>query len=107
MFFAVPLMLMAAPATPADPVAVARKAYAQCLSAQIQPSLDRKLSLADFQASLKSKCGDKETTFRNALLADDRTSGMSASDAASDADDQISDYVDKIVAEYEDYSRPG
>jgi len=32
---------------------------------------------------------------------------MSEKDAQSDADDQISEYRDKIVGEYEDYSKPG
>ncbi|MGE4322925.1 MAG: hypothetical protein AB7E60_07825 [Sphingobium sp.] len=103
MLLIAPMMLMLAPAVPADPLGTARKAYSQCLSALVQPSLNQKMPLADFQASLKRQCGDKEAAYRNAIIADDKAAGMSASDAASDADDQVSEYVDKIVAEYEDY----
>lgn len=99
------MMLAAAPAT--DSVGAGRKAYSQCLSSQIQPSLEKKLTLGDFQTDMKKACADKETAFRNAILADDKANGMSAKDAQSDADDQVSEYVDKIVAEYEDYQKPG
>lgn len=98
------LMLAAAPQS-GDAVGAGRKAYSDCLSKQIQPALDKKLTLGDFQSSLKEKCGDKEAAFRAAIVADDRSSGMSEKDAQSDADDQISEYRDKIVGEFEDYSK--
>ena len=108
MFVTAPLMLLlaAAPQGGVD-VGTGRKDYSQCLSKKIQPAIDKKLSLADFQATLKSECGAKETAFRTAIVADDKSSGMSEKDAQSDADDQISEYRDKIVGEYEDYSKPG
>ncbi|SCW69472.1 hypothetical protein SAMN02927924_02212 [Sphingobium faniae] len=106
MFVAVPLVMMLAAAQPADPVGTGRKAYSQCLAAQIQPSLDKKLSLGQFQSTLKQKCSDKEAAFRAAIVADDKSSGMSEQEAQSDANDQVSEYVDKITAEYEDYLSP-
>lgn len=106
MLVAVPLVMMLAAAPAADPVGAGRKAYSQCLSAQIQPSLDKKLALGEFQSALKAKCGDKEAAFRAAIVADDKSSGMSEQEAQSDANDQVSEYLDKITAEYEDYLSP-
>jgi alpha-D-ribose 1-methylphosphonate 5-triphosphate diphosphatase PhnM len=105
MLLAAPLMLLAAPAA-ADAVGAGRKAFSQCLSAQIQASLDKKVALADFPAAMKAACSAKETAFRAAILADDKASGMSEKDAQADADDQISEYTDKISSEYEDYLKP-
>lgn len=108
MFVAAPLILMLAAAPQsADAIGAGRKAYSECLSKQIQPSLDQKMSLGDFQSSLKQKCGDKEAAFRAAIVADDKSGGMSEKDAQADADDQISEYKDKITGEFEDYSKPG
>lgn len=107
MLAAIPLMMMLAAAQSGDAVGAGRKAYSECLSKQIQPALDKKLTLGDFQSSLKSKCGDKEAAFRAAIVADDKSTGMSDKDAQSDADDQVAEYVDKITGEFEDYSRPG
>ncbi|BAV66230.1 hypothetical protein [Sphingobium cloacae] len=106
MLVAVPLAMMLAAAPAADPVGAGRKAFSQCLSAQIQPSLDKKLTLGDFQSTLKQKCADKEAAFRAAIVADDKSSGMSEKEAQSDANDQVSEYVDKITTEYEDYLSP-
>ncbi|MFZ2995084.1 hypothetical protein [Sphingobium sp.] len=108
MLLVAPLMLLAAAApTPADAVGAGRKAYAQCVASQIQPSLEKKLTLGDFQSEMKKACAAKEASFRNAILAADKADGMSDKAAQSDADDQISEYVDKITAEYEDYNKPG
>lgn len=107
MLVAVPLMMMLAAAPQSgDAVGAGRKAFSECLSSQIQPALKEKKSLGDFQASLKSRCADKEAAFRAAIIADDKSSGMSAKDAQSDADDQVNEYVDKITGEYEDYQKP-
>ena len=109
MIFIAPLMLLVttAAAAPADPVGIGRKAYSQCLSAQIQPGLEKKLTLGDFQADMKKTCAAKETAFRTAIVAADKADGMSEKAAQADADDQISEYVDKITSEYEDYNAPG
>lgn len=107
MLLAAPLMLLLATAPAADPVGAGRKAFSQCLSGQIQPSLEKKLTLGDFQSSIKKACADKETAFRTAIVTQDKAEGMSEKDAQADADDQISEYVDKIVSEYEDYNKPG
>lgn len=103
---AIPLMMILAAAQSGDAVGAGRKAYSECLSKQIQPALDSKQTLGEFQSSLKSKCSAKEAAFRAAIVADDKSSGMSDKDAQSDADDQIAEYVDKITGEFEDYSRP-
>ncbi|WP_022682163.1 hypothetical protein [Sphingobium bisphenolivorans] len=108
MLVAAPLILMLAAAPQgADAVGAGRKAYSECLSKQIQPALDKKLTLADFQSALKEKCGAQETAFRTAIVNDDKSSKMSDADAQSDADEQVSEYKDKIVGEFEDYSKPG
>ena len=108
MIFIAPLMLLAAAAAPAaDPVGAGRKAYSQCLSAQIQPGLEKKLTVGDFQSDMKKTCAAKEATFRAAIVAADKADGMSEKAAQADADDQIAEYVDKITAEYEDYNKPG
>lgn len=108
MFVAASLLMMAAAAPQsADAVGMGRKAFSECLAKQIQPALDKKATLSDFRASLKAKCGDKEAAFRAAIVADDKSSGMSAKDAESDADDQVAEYVDKITGEYQDYNTGG
>lgn len=100
-----PLMLMML-ASPGSDVGNGRKAFTECLAAQTKPALDAKLPLADYQATLKTKCGDKEAAFRAAILAADKTDGLSAKDAQADADDQIAEYLDKFSSEYEDYLKP-
>jgi len=107
MLGALSLIMLLAAAQSGDAVGAGRKAFAQCLSSQVQPSLDKKMPLSDFQSSLKSRCGDKEAAFRAAVVADDRASGMSDKDAQADADDQVAEYVDKITSEYEDYAKGG
>jgi hypothetical protein len=98
------LMLMLAPAaSSADAVGQARKTYSKCVSDLMQPSIDSKLSLADFQAAIKSKCAAQETSFRTAVLASDKADGMKEDEAQKDADDQIAEYVDKFTADYEEY----
>ncbi|WP_176590379.1 hypothetical protein [Sphingobium sp. EM0848] len=106
MLVTAPLMLLLAAAPQSgDAVGAGRKAYSECLSKQIQPAIDKKMSLGDFQASLKTQCGDKEAAFRAAIVADDKAGGTADKDAQSDADDQISEYKDKIIGEFEDYSK--
>jgi hypothetical protein len=107
MLIAAPLILMLAAGPATDPVGAGRKAFGQCLSSQIQPSLEKKLSLGEFQSAIKKACADKEAAFRAAVVADDKSSKMSDADANSDADDQVAEYLDKITAEYEDYNKPG
>ncbi|PBN44393.1 hypothetical protein [Sphingobium sp. D43FB] len=106
MFLIMSLVTMLAAAPSADAVGAGRKAYSQCLSAQIKPGLDKKLPLGDFQSEMKKSCADKEAVFRAAIVATDKADGMSEKAAQADADDQIAEYVDKITAEYEDYNRP-
>jgi membrane-anchored protein YejM (alkaline phosphatase superfamily) len=106
MIVAASLAMMLAAAPSADAVGTGRKEFSKCLSAQTQPALGKKLSVGDFQSAIKSACADKESAFRNAIIAQDKADKMSDADAKSDADDQISEYVDKITSEYEESSRP-
>ncbi|PZU09015.1 MAG: hypothetical protein DI606_14225 [Sphingobium sp.] len=107
MFVAVAsLAMMAAAAPSADDVGTGRKEFAKCLSAQVKPAMDAKMSTGDFQASIKKACATQEAAFRAAIVAQDKGDKMSDSAAASDADDQIGEYVDKITSEYEENSRP-
>lgn len=48
MLLTVSLAMMLAASPAADPVGAGRKAYSQCLASQIQPSLEKKLTLGDF-----------------------------------------------------------
>jgi hypothetical protein len=105
MFVTVPLMMMLAVAQAGDPVGAGRKAYSQCLISKLQPSVDARKTLAEFRTILKTACGDKEATFRAAILADDKANGMSDKDAQADADDQITGYVDNITSQFEDFSK--
>ena len=107
MIVAASLAMMLAAAPSADAVGNGRKEFSKCLSAQVQPALDKKLSLADFQAQLKNACATQETAFRAAIVAQDKGDKMSDAAAKADADDQISEYVDKITAEYDENSRGG
>jgi len=107
MIVAAALMMMLAPAPSADPVGAGRKEFSKCLSAQVQPALDKKLPIGDFQSGMRKACADKEAAFRAAIIASDKADKMSDAAANSDADDQIAEYVDKITSEYEESSRPG
>lgn len=81
MLVVAPLLMMLAAAPSADAIGAARKAFAGCLSAQVQPSLDKKVPLGEFQGQLKTTCADKEAAFRAAILAQDKADGMSDKDA--------------------------
>ncbi|MGW8203664.1 hypothetical protein ACWGM0_14140 [Sphingomonas bisphenolicum] len=107
MIVAASLVMMLAAAPSADAVGAGRKEFSKCLSAQVQPALEKKLPVGDFQADMKKACADKEAAFRAAIVASDKADKMSDAAANSDADDQISEYVDKITGEYEESSRPG
>ncbi|BBF69843.1 hypothetical protein [Sphingomonas bisphenolicum] len=107
MIVAASLVMMLAAAPSADAVGAGRKDFSKCLSAQVQPALEKKLPVGDFQAEMKKACADKEAAFRAAIVASDKADKMSDAAANSDADDQISEYVDKITGEYEESSRPG
>ncbi|MCI4589845.1 hypothetical protein MOK15_07045 [Sphingobium sp. BYY-5] len=106
MFVAASLMMMLAAAPSADAVGNGRKEFSKCLSAQMQPALDKKLPVGEFQSTMRKACADKESAFRSAIVAQDKADKMSDAAANSDADDQISEYIDKITAEYEDNSKP-
>lgn len=107
MIVAASLVILAAAAPSADAVGNGRKEFAKCLSAQVQPATNAKLSVGDFQAAMKKACADKEAAFRAAIIAQDKADKMSDAAANSDADDQISEYVDKITAEYEESNHAG
>lgn len=107
MIVAAALVMMLAAAPSADAVGAGRKEFSKCLSAQVQPALDKKLPVGDFQAEMKKACADKEAAFRAAIVASDKADKMSDAAANSDADDQIAEYVDKITSEYEESSQPG
>lgn len=95
------MMMLAAPA--GDPVGDGRRAFSACLTAQIQPGLEAKLSLEAFRTGLKTKCAKEEDSFRKAVLAADKADGMPLKGAQADADDQVLEYVEKISGEYADY----
>ncbi len=93
--------LILAAATPADAVPKARQAYASCLSGYTNDAMDKKMAREEFLAGLKSKCTDKETAFRNALIAADKADGMSAQESADDANDQVTEYIDKMTSDFD------
>lgn len=99
------MMMLAAPS--ADAVGSTRRAFSECLQGQVQPAIDKKLSLGDFQATLKTACEAQERVFRSAILAADKADGLPAKAAQTDADEQVTDYLDKITREFEDYRQPG
>lgn len=94
-------LVLAATAAPADAVPKARKAYASCLSTYTNDATTRKMARDTFLAGLKSKCADKEAAFRAALIAADRTDGMSDQDAQEDADDQVAEYMEKMTSDFD------
>ena len=95
------LVAMILATAPADAVPKARQAYASCLSGFTNDAVDRKMPREEFLAGLKSKCADKETAVRTALVAADRADGMSADDARGDADDQVSEYIEKMTGDFD------
>lgn len=101
MLLSVSLAMMLATSPSADPVGAGRKA------SKVQPSMEQKLTLGDFQSEIKKQCATQEAAFRAAIVADDKANKMSDKDAQTDADEQVAEYIDKITAEYEDYNKPG
>ena len=96
----VPLILAAA--SPADAVPKARQAYAGCLGKFTTDATDRKMARDEFLAGLKSKCADKETAFRSALVAADKADGMTDEESSQDADDQVAEYIEKMTSDFDD-----
>lgn len=94
----IPLILAAA--SPADDVAKARKDYASCLTGYTNDMSGKKMSSDEFVTGLKAKCADKEAAFRTALMTADKADGMTASESAQDADDQVSEYVEKMTDDF-------
>ena len=94
------LMLMLA-GTPDEDMGMARKAYAKCLSDFTTDARDRKVGTAEYKSGLQSKCAEKEAALRTAILAADKADGMKPAEATADADDQIKEYLDKFVEDYE------
>jgi hypothetical protein len=94
-------------ASPADAVVKAREAYSACLRGVIESAMDKKTPAADVKASLKPACSAKEAPFRDAIAAADKSYGMSASEIAEDADSQVSEYIDKMTDDYEDFLAHG
>ncbi|MEO8723150.1 MAG: hypothetical protein ABI395_06445 [Sphingobium sp.] len=94
-------------ASPADGVVKARVAYSTCLRGVIDSAMDKKTPAADVKASLKPACAAKEAAFRDAIAVADKSYGMSASEISEDADSQVSDYIDKMTDDYEDFLAHG
>ena len=107
MIVAASFMMMLAAAPSADPVGTGRRDFSKCLSAQMQPALDKKMPLGDFVSMLKQTCATQQSAFRAALIAQGKADGLSDTQANADADEQIAEYVDKITSEYEENSQPG
>ena len=105
MFVAVSLVMMLAAAPSADSIGSGRKDYSKCLSAQLQPALDKKMTLGDFQSTLRKTCATQEAAFRAAIVAQNKADDMSDAEASSDADEQVAEYFDKIIGEFEESSR--
>ncbi|NML09921.1 hypothetical protein HHL08_07115 [Sphingobium sp. AR-3-1] len=103
------MMLATAPSAPnsADAVGTGRKEFSKCLSAQVQPALEKKLPVGDFQSGMRKACADKEAAFRAAIVAQNKADKMADAAANSGADEQIAEYVDKITSEYEESSQSG
>ncbi|MGE4429140.1 MAG: hypothetical protein AB7E05_00195 [Sphingobium sp.] len=98
-FVALVLATTAAPA--ADAVPKARKAYASCLSNYTNDATTKKIARDAFLTGLKSKCADKESAFRAALIAADKNDGMNDQDSQQDADDQVAEYVEKMTSDFD------
>jgi len=93
--------LILAAAAPADAVPKARQAYASCLSGYTNDAATKKVARDAFLAGLKTKCADKEAAFRTALMAADRTDGMTEQEARQDANDQVAEYIEKMTSDYD------
>ena len=100
MMFTALILAAAASAAPVD-VPKARKDYASCLSSVTTEAIDKKQPREAFLATMQSKCGDKETAFRNALIATNKADGMNAADSAQDAEDQVAEYADKMARDFD------
>ncbi|MPT49097.1 MAG: hypothetical protein E2598_11890 [Sphingobium sp.] len=94
------ILAAAASTTPVD-VPKARKDYASCLSSVTTEAIDKKQPREEFLNTLKSKCGDKETAFRGALIASNKADGMNDADSKQDAEDQVAEYVDKMTRDFD------
>jgi len=88
-------------AAPADAVPKARQAYASCLGGYTNDSIEKKMAKDEFLAGLKTKCTDKETAFRAALIAADKADGMTDAEAKEDADDQVAGYMEQMTDNFD------
>ncbi len=95
------IVAMILAAAPADALPKARQSYGSCLTDFTTSAVDKKMARADFLAGLKSKCADKEAKFREALIATDKADGMSDAESAEDANDQVSEYIEKMTEDFD------
>lgn len=98
------LSLAFAVATPSQTVDTTREAFAKCLRVHMGKSLDAKMSDTDYEAAIKTVCVPQRDAFRAAVIALDKASGYSDSDANDDASAQIDDYFSNFSDKFMDYS---
>jgi hypothetical protein len=80
-----------------DSSVAARNAYTHCLRQFMERSLDGRMSLNDFRASLPEQCAEQEQAFRRALIAREvsfRTPRAEAEETATmEVDDARANFI--------------
>jgi hypothetical protein len=82
-------LLMAAGRDPAD----ARNAYMSCLRGYVRTSVDKKLSITDFQTGLSGTCKDQEEAYRKAAVDYDVSRGIARRTSEQGVSDELSDML--------------
>jgi hypothetical protein len=94
-------------APPSDPSIAARKAYSTCLNEFVKSNSEKKVAPAEFDTLVSNACSDKETSFRNLMVAADVKRGISRKTAEQGVNDELTDFRANAKENYRLYFDPG
>jgi hypothetical protein len=90
-------------APPPDASIVARKAYSSCLNDFVKTTSEKKVAPEEFDALVNTACPDKESNFRNLMIAADVKRGISRKTAEQGVNDELTDFRSSAKENYRLY----
>ena len=93
----------AAPGSPSDGLARARRDYSSCLSGFMKKGLKDKMDLDAFGAALGPACAAQEQAFRSAAISVDTAAGIKRAAAEENARMEVADMLANAKEKFEVY----
>ena len=90
-----------------DPISATNKAYNDCLLKLTVSSLDAKKSADEFEKAAGSDCATQEQAYHDAVQQSEVQFGSSASEAKSYADEEVSNLLASMKANYSSFLESG